>query len=107
MGTAGKIIRRRANAHKRTRGNKTRAPRQAVTLTVGTDIQAEAVRKFEPQIRAMLCDSLSNDKISTAIEVCQGDIPPAFWTEQQVLEHLTAQNPAVAEMISKYKMRLT
>jgi len=79
----------------------------AVTLTVGTDIQAEAVRKFEPQIRAMLCDSLSNDKISTAIEVCQGDIPPAFWTEQQVLEHLTAQNPAVAEMISKYKMRLT
>ena len=55
----------------------------------------------------MLCDSLSNDKISTAIEVCQGDIPPAFWTEQQVLEHLTAQNPAVAEMISKYKMRLT
>lgn len=78
-----------------------------VVLTVGTDIQADAVRRFEPQIRALLCDSLANDSVTITVDVCQGDIPPAFWTEQQVLEHLTAQNPAVAEMISKYKMRLT
>lgn len=79
----------------------------AVTLTVGTDIQAEAVRRFEQPILAALCNALANDMVTIAVEVCQGDIPPAFWTEQQVLEHLTAQNPAVAEMITKYKMRLT
>ncbi|MCM1067720.1 MAG: DNA polymerase III subunit gamma/tau [Muribaculaceae bacterium] len=75
-------------------------------LAVGTEMQAEAVRKFERQITGRLADALSNDGVSITVKVCEGDIPPAFWTEQQVLEHLLAANPAVSEMMAKYKMRL-
>lgn len=77
-----------------------------LSVVVGTDIQADAVRRFAPQIKAFLHDRLDNDNIELDVKVCQGDIPPSFWTEQQVLEHLVAEHPAVATMISKYKMRL-
>lgn len=77
-----------------------------LTVVVGTEIQADAVRKFTPQIVQILHDKLENDFVSIDVKVCQGDIPPAFWTEQQVLDHVLAEHPVVATMISKYKMRL-
>ncbi len=75
-------------------------------LTVGTDIQAEAVRRFLDPITSRLRDNLGNDSLTLEVKVCQGDLPPAFWTEQQVLDHLIETTPAVAELIAKYKMRL-
>ncbi|MDE6196273.1 MAG: DNA polymerase III subunit gamma/tau [Muribaculaceae bacterium] len=78
----------------------------AYTLPVGSEIQAEAVRKFARAINGMLRDSLQNDSVTVEPKVCEGEIPPAFWTEQQVLEHIVSAHPAVAEMITKYKMRL-
>lgn len=75
-------------------------------VTVGTSIQSDAVKRFQIQIQKRLRDILSNDFIEIDVDICEGDIPPAFWTEQQVLEHVLSENPAVAQMITKYKMRL-
>lgn len=75
-------------------------------VSVGTSIQADAVRKFQIQIQKRLRDILSNDSIEIEVDICEGDIPPAFWTEQQVLEHVLSENPAVGQMIAKFKMRL-
>ena len=62
--------------------------------------------RFIGPIQAKLREALSNDFVEVEADICEGDIPPAFWTEQQVLEHILADNPAMAQMISKYKMRL-
>lgn len=75
-------------------------------VATGTEMQAEIVRKALPDVLAKLRDGLENDEVEIEVTVCEGDIPPRFWTEQQVLEHLLKSSPAVAEMISKYKMRL-
>lgn len=77
------------------------------TVEVGTAVQAEIVRKFIPGIIKVVHDRLANDAVELEVEVCEGDIPPAFWTDQQVLDHLVKEHPIVGQMISKYKMRLT
>lgn len=75
-------------------------------VATGTEMQAEIVRKALPDVLAKLRDGLENDEVEIEVTVCEGEMPPQFWTEQQVLEHLLKSSPAVAEMISKYKMRL-
>ena len=75
-------------------------------VTTGTEMQADIVRKAMPDVLKRLRDTLENDAVTIEVSVCEGDIPPEFWTEQQVLEHMLKTSPAVAEMISKYKMRL-
>ncbi|MBD5234138.1 MAG: DNA polymerase III subunit gamma/tau [Bacteroidales bacterium] len=75
-------------------------------LSVGTEMQADIVGKHLKAILSILRNMLSNDEIDISVEVCEGEIPPAFWTDTQVLEHIVAAHPAVAAMINKYKMRL-
>lgn len=75
-------------------------------VEVGTAVQADIVQKFMPEIIRVIHDRLSNDSVELQIEVCEGDIPPAFWTEQQVLDHLVKEHPIVGQMIAKFKMRL-
>ncbi len=75
-------------------------------LSVGTEMQADIVGKHIQDLNRMLRDKLSNDEIELTVSVCEGEIPPAFWTESRVLEHIVAAHPAVGTMISKYKMRL-
>ena len=83
-----------------------RADGDSFSVKVGTAIQADAVRKFMVPITKIVRDALQNDGVTLDVDVCEGDIPPAFWTEQQVLDHILENHPAVAQMISKYKMRL-
>lgn len=78
-----------------------------IALTVGTEIQADVIRKAETAILKLLRDTLENDNIAIEISVQQGDLPPKYWTETQVLKHITDAHPAVAEMIAKYQMRIT
>ena len=54
----------------------------------------------------MIHDRLANDSVELQVEVCEGDIPPEFWTDQQVLDHLVKDHPIVSQMIVKFKMRL-
>lgn len=75
-------------------------------VEVGTAVQADIVQKFMPEIIRVIHDRLANDSVELQVEVCEGDIPPAFWTEQQVLDHLVKEHPIVGQMIAKFKMRL-
>ncbi len=75
-------------------------------VEVGTGVQADIVQKFMPEIIRVIHDRLANDSVELQVEVCEGDIPPAFWTEQQVLDHLVKEHPIVGQMIAKFKMRL-
>lgn len=75
-------------------------------ISVGTDMQADIVGQFLKPIEAKLHDLLRNDNIKMEVAICEGDIPPSFWTDQQVLDHIIKEHPTIATMISKYKMRL-
>ena len=59
-----------------------------------------------PAIIRVIHDRLANDSVELQVEVCEGDIPPEFWTDQQVLDHLVKDHPIVSQMIVKFKMRL-
>jgi len=69
-------------------------------------MQADIVQKSLGSITRQIRDRLSNDAITLKPQVCQGDIPPAFWTEQQVLDYLLKSHPALSEMMTKFKMHL-
>ena len=75
-------------------------------VEVGTPVQADIVQKFMPAIIRVIHDRLANDSVELQVEVCEGDIPPEFWTDQQVLDHLVKDHPIVSQMIVKFKMRL-
>ena len=72
-------------------------------VEVGTGVQADIVQKFMPEIIRVIHDRLANDSVELQVEVCEGDIPPAFWTEQQVLDHLVKEHPIVGQMIADRK----
>ena len=75
-------------------------------IKVWNSVQADIVQKSLGLITRQLRDRLSNDSITLEPRVSEGDIPPAFWTEQQVLDYLLKSNPALTEMVTKFKMRL-
>lgn len=76
------------------------------TISVGTDMQSDIVGQFLKPIEAKLRDLLLNDNVRLEVAICEGDIPPSFWTDQQVLDHIIKEHPSIAQMIAKYKMRL-
>lgn len=76
------------------------------TISVGTEMQSDIVGQFQKPIEAKLRDLLQNDNVKLEVAICEGDIPPSFWTDQQVLDHIIKEHPSIAQMISKYKMRL-
>jgi len=75
-------------------------------IKVWNAMQADIVQKSLGSITRQIRDRLSNDAITLKPQVCQGDIPPAFWTEQQVLYYLLKSHPALSEMMTKFKMHL-
>ncbi len=75
-------------------------------IKVWNAMQADIVQKSLGSITRQIRDRLSNDAITLKPQVCQGDIPPAFWTEQQVLDYLLKSHPALSEMMTKFKMHL-
>lgn len=75
-------------------------------ITVGADIQADAVRKVIATLRGVMRDQLSNDSVDIDIDVLRGELPPKFWTEKQVLEHLVVTHPIVQDFIDRYKLRM-
>ncbi len=75
-------------------------------IKVWNAMQADIVQKSLGSITRQIRDRLSNDAITLEPQVCQGDIPPAFWTEQQVLDYLLKSHPALSEMMTKFKMHL-
>lgn len=79
---------------------------KAYKLMVTSTIQADAVNKALPQIYALMRQALGDDYFTLEPEILQGELPPQYWTEQQLLEHVVKENPGVAEMIAKFKMRL-
>ena len=75
-------------------------------LAVGTPMQADIVGKQLATINRTLRNLLENDSVELTVAVCEGEIPPAFWTDAQVLDHIVANHPAVGQLINKYKLRL-
>ena len=75
-------------------------------IKVWNSVQADIVQKSLSLITGQLRDRLSNDAITIEPRVSKGDIPPAFWTEQQVLDYLLKSNPTLSEMVTKFKMHL-
>ncbi len=75
-------------------------------LLVGTSIQADTVTKHLEMLTGRLRDRLENDSPELEVRVVQGEIPPRYWTEQQVLDHILKEYPAVGSMMSQFKMRL-
>lgn len=75
-------------------------------IKVWNSVQADIVQKSLSLITGQLRDRLSNDAITIEPRVSEGDIPPAFWTEQQVLDYLLKSNPTLSEMVTKFKMHL-
>lgn len=75
-------------------------------IKVWNTVQADIVQKSLSLLTGQLRDRLSNDAITLEPRVSEGDIPPAFWTEQQVLDYLLKSNPALSEMMTKFKMHL-
>lgn len=83
-----------------------RTGNSTLILPVGTDIQKDIVEKFIKSILKLLCNKVQNDSLKISVEVCEGELPPSYWSEKQVLDHILSENPAVSRMIAKYKMRL-
>lgn len=75
-------------------------------VMVGTNIQADTVTRHLENLCSRLRDRLENDHIELEARVVQGEIPPQFWSEQQVLDHILKEYPAVGAMMSQFKMRL-
>ncbi|MDE6135103.1 MAG: hypothetical protein K2F79_05970, partial [Muribaculaceae bacterium] len=76
-------------------------------LTVTNNMQVDALEKELSSITAMMRDLLRNDAVNFTVRLSQAELPPQFWTEKQVLDHMVAHHPAIVEMMAKYKMRLT
>ena len=79
----------------------------SLRLPVGNEFQKDSFEKSARQIEKMLRDGVQNDSLTIDITIREGELPPSWWTEQQVLDHIIAEHPIVSQMIAKYKMRLT
>lgn len=75
-------------------------------LAIGSTVQIEILEKELAALTRSLRDDLSNDDIVLTVEKIEGDLAPAFWTEDKVLQDMLARHPHLGEIMNKYKMRL-
>ncbi len=75
-------------------------------LGVGSSIQVDILEGKIGDISRRLRDALSNDDIKLKVEILEGELPPAFWTEDQVLQDIIKRHPQVEQFMNKYKLRL-
>lgn len=75
-------------------------------MVVGAPLQADTIAAIKPRIVQALRKELQNDDFDFEITVDDSDLPPTYWSEQRVLEHMVEHNPGLAKLIQKYRMRL-
>lgn len=76
-------------------------------ITVENGIERDVFDKIMPTLLPYLRDAVRNDNLTFTIGVNAGvSQSPRTWSEQQVLEHMVQENPAVKDLISGFKLGL-
>lgn len=82
----------------------TSAP-HAYAVTVESDIQAELLQRFIPEITAHCHRTLSNTAITFTVSVNRGAPSPHTWNEREVLAHML-QTPSLKNFINALNLSL-
>lgn len=76
-----------------------------LVLTLPSNNHANIVAKELDKITARFRRELKNDTVGIEIVVNETELPKSLWTDDQVLEELTKENPALETLINKYQLR--
>ena len=76
-----------------------------LVLTLPSNNHANIVANELDKITARFRRELKNDTVGIEIVVNETELPKSLWTDDQVLEELTKENPALETLINKYQLR--
>lgn len=77
-----------------------------LSVTVDNDFQSKLLGEWMPRLLSHLRDALSNDMVTIAISINDGEAPPAVWSEREVLEHLRQTHPELNNYIKDFGLTL-
>ncbi len=82
-------------------------PDGSYTLTLSAPMQKEIISREKDKVLSFLRDKLENDTIDFGIVLDESDLAPAYWPEKRVLDFMLKKHPGLADMMRRFKMRLS
>lgn len=74
--------------------------------TVHNQVEEHMMRDVLDALTAYIRDKIHNDNFLLEIRLEEGELPPEFWNERQVLESMLRKHPAVENLINDLKLTL-
>lgn len=76
-------------------------------IGVSSEAQQKILTDNLPSVRDFIRRRLHNDAIDFKVQLIDGGNSPAIWTENQVLDHMLKENPALRSFVENFKTTIS